>query len=107
MEHTFEELSKKTVAQLKEIAKENKHEALHGYTTMHKEQLVLAVCKALGVDAHEHHAVVGINKSQIKAQIQELKSERNAALDAKDHTQLKIIRRKIHRLKRKIRRATV
>lgn len=107
MEHTFEELSKKTVAQLKEMAKGIEHDALHGYSTMHKENLVKALCIALGVDAHEHHEVVGIDKGKIKAQIKELKVKRNAALEDHDHKQLKLVRRKIHRLKQIIRRATV
>ncbi len=107
-EHTYEELSGKTVAQLREIAAaQGDHEELHGYTTMHKEELLLALCKALGIEAHEHHEVVGIDKSRIKARIRQLKQERDAALAAADHKQLKQVRRRIHHLKRKIRRATV
>lgn len=107
MAYTFEELSKKTVAQLREIAKQTEHEALRGYSTMHKADLVAALCTALGVERHEHHEVVGIEKSKIKAQIRELKTQRNAALEAHDSKQLKQIRRRIKRLKRKIRRATI
>ena len=62
MEHTFDELRKKTVVQLREIAKDIDHDAVHGYTTMHKEELLPALCTALGVEAHEHHEVVGIDK---------------------------------------------
>ena len=104
---TFEELRQKTVAQLRAIAKETEHEALRGYTTLHKEQLLEALCKALSIEAHVHHEVVGIPKGEIKAQIRQLKVERNRALEAHDKKQLKQIRRKIHRLKRKIRGATV
>ena len=107
MEHTFDELKKKTVAQLREIAKGNDHDALHGYTTMHKEQLVLAVCQALGLEDHEHHEVLGIDKSAIKAKIRELKVARAAALTEHDRAALKATRRNIHSLKRKLRRATV
>ena len=107
MEHTYEELSKMTVAQLREIAKGQDDQALRGYTQLNKAHLLPAVCKALGVDTHEHHEVVGLDKSQIKAQIKNLKSERDAALEAHDHKQLKTIRRRIHGMKRELRRATV
>jgi hypothetical protein len=107
MEHTFEELREKTVAQLREIAKGIEHDALRGYSTMHKEQLVQALCKALGFEAHERHAVVGVDKSQIKAQIRKLKTDRDTALKARNPKKLKVIRRNIRLLKRKIRKATV
>jgi len=107
MEHSFEELKKKTVADLREIAKEIEHDALKGRSTMHKEQLLIALCEALGIDAHEHHKTVGIDKKQIKAQIKELKVQREAALEAHDYKKLKLTRRKIHHLKRAIRRAMV
>lgn len=107
MEHTFEELEKKTVADLREIAKDIDHDSLKGCSTMHKEQLLKALCKAIGIDTHEHHETVGIDKKQIKAQIQALKVQRGAALEARDHKKLKLTRRKIHRLKRAIRRAMV
>ncbi len=107
MSHTFEDLKSKTVAQLREVAKETEHDALHGYSTMHKADLVKALCTALGVEGHEHHEVVGIDKGALKSQIRALKVDRSAALEAHDHVALKVIRRKIHRLKRNIRRATV
>lgn len=107
MAYTLEELRKKTVAELREIAEGLKHEAVQGYTQMHKEQLLVALCKALGIDMQEHHQVVGVNKVVIKAQIRALKKRRDEALAAHDHAQLKVIRRQIHRLKRQIRKATV
>ncbi len=107
MAHTYEELHQKTVAQMRAIAKGMDHEALRGYTTMHKEQLLLALCKALGLEAHEHHEVVGVDKTKIKQQIRRLKVERAAALEAHESKELKVIRRRIHRLKRKIHKATL
>jgi hypothetical protein len=107
MEHTYEELSKKTVAQLREIAKELDDPGLRGYTQLNKAHLLPAVCNALGIESHEHHEVVGLNKSEIKSQIKALKVERNAALEAHDHKQLKQLRRKIHGLKRQLRKSTV
>lgn len=107
MAHTYEELHGMTVAELKEITKDIEHDALHGYTTMHKDHLVPALCQALGIEAHVHHEVVGIDKTAIKAKMRELKLQRDAAVAAHDHKQLKVIRRRIHHLKRKMHKATV
>ncbi len=107
MAYTYEELHKKTVAQLRKIAEELDREELRGYRTMHKFELLPALCKALGIEAHEHHEAIGINKTAIKAQIRELKQRRDAAAEAGDLDQLRQVRHKIKRLKRKIRRATV
>ncbi len=37
-DHTYEELKKKTVAELREIAKDLKHEAIKGYSQLNKER---------------------------------------------------------------------
>lgn len=105
--YAYEDLGSKTVAQLRELAKELKHEALHGYSTMHKKDLVLALCTALGIEAREHHEVVGVDKSALKGQIRELKTKRTAALEGHDRKGLKAIRRQIRSLKRQIRKAKV
>ena len=106
MAYTFEQLKHKTVAELREIAKDIEHEAVQGYTQLNKEHLIVAISKALGIQ-HEHHDVVGVDKAAIKARIRELKRKREEALSAHDHTQLKVVRRTIHRLKRQIHKATV
>ena len=106
MAYTFEELKHKTLAELRDIAKGDDGEVVQGYTQMNKEHLVTALAKALGIQ-HEHHEVVGIDKASIKARIKQLKTQREAALTAHDHAQLKVVRRSIHRLKRRIHKATV
>jgi hypothetical protein len=106
MEYTFEQLKHKTVAELREIAKGNEHEALQGFTQLNKEHLLVALSQALGIQ-HEHHDVVGVDKAAIKARIREVKKKRDEALSAHDGAQLKIARRTIHRLKRRINKATV
>jgi len=68
---------------------------------------VVAICRALNIDMHEHHDVVGIDKTVIKSRIKELKQKRDAAVAAHDHAQLKQTRRSIHRLKRQIHKATI
>ena len=107
MAYTHHELKEKTVAQLRDIAKGVEHDSLSGYSTMHKDHLITALCKVLGIEIHEHHEVVGLNKAAIKAQIKELKGKRDQALVSHDHVELKAVRRKIHHLKRQIHKATV
>ncbi len=107
MAYSYEELKGKTVAELREIASGLEHEAVQGYTQLNKDHLLVALCKALGIDAHEHHEVVGVDKSGIKTRIRELKKRRDAALAAKDHNELRSILRRIHDLKRGIRRAMI
>lgn len=106
MAYTYEQLKHMTLADLREIAKGSEHEAVQGYTQMNKEHLIGALAKALGIQ-HTHHDVVGIDKGSIKARIRELKTQREAALAAHDRAQLKVVRRTIHRLKRRIHKATV
>ncbi len=107
MAHTYHDLHEMTVTQLREIASGIDHGAVHGYSTMHKEPLLLALCEALGIEAHEHHEVVGIDKRPIKDEIRALKIKRDEAQAAGDRAEANRIRRKIHRLKHQLRRATV
>lgn len=106
MDYTWEQLHKMRVGDLRKIAEGIEHSELQGYTTMHKEQLVPALCRALGIEDHAHHEVVGLNKTKIKQDIRELKKERDAALVAKDLSKVREVRRQIHHLKRQLRRAT-
>ena len=109
MEHTYEELKKKTIEDLREIAKGLDSEAVQGYTQMNKDHLLPAICKALGIDIHKHphHDAVGIDKTKLKARMHQLKAEKQKALEAGDSAKLKAIRREDHHLNRKIRAATV
>jgi hypothetical protein len=109
MAQTFEELKKKTIDELREIAKGVEHEAVQGYTQMNKEHLLPALCKALGIEVHRHphHEARGIEKSKLKARMRALKAEKRKALEKGDRARLKAIRREHHRLNRRIRAATV
>jgi len=107
MTHTYEELRKKTVAQLREIAAGMDHESLRGYTQIHKAELLSRLFAALGIETHEHHDVTGVDKASIKARIRKLKGQREAILASKDKKRLKDLRRGIHSLKRALRRFTV
>ena len=108
MAHTYEELHKKTVAELRDIAKDLDHEAVKGYTQMNKDRLLPAVCEALGVkiEKHHHHEATGIDKKAVKDKLKELKAEKQKAIDAGDRAQLKAVRRRYHNLNHKIRAAT-
>src|SRR3982074_1639489 len=106
MAYTHNELRHKTLAELRDIAKDIEHEAVQGYTQLNKEHLVVALCKALNIEMHEHHAGGGMDKGAMKSRIKDLKQKRTSAIAAHDHTQLKAVRRRIHRLKRQIHKAT-
>jgi hypothetical protein len=109
MAHTYEELHKKTVAELRDIAKDLDHEAVKGFTQMNKEHLLPAICEALNikVEKHHHHEAEGIDKRKIKDELKELRVARQKAIEAGDRAELKAIRRKYHRLNHRIRAATV
>lgn len=107
MAYTHNELRHKTLAELRDIAKDIDHEAVQGFTQLNKDHLVVAICRALNIEMHEHHDVVGIDKAAIKSRIKALKVKRGEALSAHDHAALKKARRGIHRLKRQIHKATV
>jgi DNA-binding IclR family transcriptional regulator len=103
MAYTYHELKEKTVQELRAIATDVKHDAVQGFSQMNKEHLLPALCKALDIDMHEHHVVRGIDKPAIKSKMRELKKKRDAALEARDHSALKSVRRQIHGLNRQIR----
>jgi len=107
MPFTYHDLKEKTVAQLREIAKDVDHEAVKGATQMNKDHLLKALCSALKIDMHEHHQVVGVDKTAIKVKIRELKKKRDEILASQDRTQLHGVLHQIHRLKRTMRRAMV
>jgi hypothetical protein len=105
--YTFHELKEKTVVELRDIAKGIQHEAVQGYTQLNKEHLLVAICKALGIATHEHHDVVGIDKTSVKAKMRALKADRDKAIEAHDHAHLKALRRQIHGLNRQMRKRMV
>jgi len=101
MAYTYEELKKKTIAELRDIAKDVQHDAVQGYTQMNKEHLLPALCKAFGIDAHEHHAAALAEKAKLKARMHEIKARRaGASSDA-----LRALRREYHALNHQLRSA--
>src|SRR4030095_8532356 len=92
MAHTYEELHKKTDEELGEIAKGLGADAVKAYSQLNKDHLLPALCKALGIEAHAHHEVKGLDKPGVKAQLRALKAKRGEALAAHDGDLLKQIR---------------
>lgn len=107
MPYTYDELSKMTVAELRKIADNIDHEDLKGHSTMHKDKLLPILCKVLGVDMSVHHRAALSNKGKIKAEIRQLKAQRDQAIAAKDKEKLRAVRKRIHQLKKILRRSIV
>ena len=105
MTYTYEQLSKMTVIQLRQIADGIAHEEVKGHSTMHKDKLLPALCRALGVEAHAHHVTKGIDKTSIKQEIRALKKDRETALKNRDSDKLRDVRENIRRLKRVLRKS--
>ena len=105
MSYTLKDLKGKTAAQLKEIAGGIEHEAVKGFTQMNKDHLIKSICAALGIHMHEHVEVKGLDRSGLKAKIHSLKKERDLAIAAKNHEQLKKLRHHIKEYKKKLRKA--
>jgi hypothetical protein len=101
--HTYHDLKQKTLQELREIAQTIQHDAVQGSSQMNKDHLLPALCQALGIDAHEHHQAVGIDKPAIKAKMRELKKRAQEALEAGDHATLRSLRRQRHRLNHQVR----
>jgi hypothetical protein len=98
----YSELHKLTVGKLREMAQE--YDDLTAVTGMTKEKLVEVLCGKLGIEM-PHKVVVGVDKSAIKSRIRELKKERDLALADKNHDELHRVRRELHHLRHKLRRA--
>ena len=105
MAYTHNELKHKTLAELRDIAKDIQHEAVQGYTQLNKEHLLPALCKALGIDSHAHHAAAIAEKAAMKAKMREIDAEKAKALESGDHDLVRQLRRHYHRLNHSLRTA--
>ena len=109
MEYTYDQLKAMTVAQMREVASGIESEKIKGYTQLNKEHLLEAICTALNIDTHTRHKskIEGKDKAEIKAKMKALKAQRNEALKAHDHVELKKVRRELHGLRRQLKKAVV
>jgi Rho termination factor, N-terminal domain len=96
----WHELMKKKVTELRDMGKEHGIEGTIGLT---KDKLVEALATKLGIEK-PHLVVAGAAKSVIKQKIHALRLEVDQAVAAKDHKLVHEKRRRIHHLKRQIRR---
>lgn len=100
----WHELEKKRVADLRDMVKAELPDVT-GVVALKKEQLVELLAQKMGIE-RPHKVVTGIDKTQVRTRIRALKQQRDQALAAHDSAELKKQRRAIHRLKRRLRRAT-
>ena len=96
-------LEKMTVTDLREMAKELPD--ISGVHGMKKEELIAAIKKSKGI-IDEPVKKTDASLGEIKKKIKAVKTQRLAAIEAKDKKMAKIYKRRISRLKKKSRRAT-
>jgi hypothetical protein len=89
-------LERLTVVKLREEAL--KIPELSGVRAMSKEELIRAIAGALGIDLRERRKG-GAGKGDIKKLIRELKPKIAEAIQQKNHSELKALRRHVKRLK--------
>ncbi len=104
---TRAELEKMTAPKLRELAIE-KYPNVTGVSGMKKEELVEAIITEevrLGLRPKEEkgQATASMGTAQLKAAIRALKSDRDAAAQAKDRTGAGVARHRIKRMKRRLR----
>lgn len=103
----YHELEHMTVVKLREEAKKLD---VKGTTAMKKEELITLLAEKLGLEKPEpkpkKKRAKGkmLDKDGIKAKIIELKALRDAARAKNDRKQAAMLRRRIHRLNRRMRR---
>jgi len=107
MAYTYPELKEKKLTELKDIASKIEHEAVQGYTQLNKEHLLSAICKALDIEEHEHHEVVGVNKKALKVAVKKLRKKRDQALEDHNSEIYRKSVRNIKTIKRKLRKSMV
>ncbi len=105
IQNTDKSLEKRTVKDLKEMAKEIPE--ISGVHGMKKDELIVAIKEAKGIqDEPLKKSVANAGSagvSEIKTKIKALKAQRRAALEASDKKMATIYRRRISRLKKKTR----
>jgi hypothetical protein len=106
-EHEGKHLEKLTVFELRDIAKEIP--GIEAVTGMKKEQLVSIIKKHRGIEDESHlkkaDARVALTVNEMKHKISALKNEKKTIIEKHDRKKATILRRRIHRLKKRIRKA--
>ncbi len=99
----YHDLQKTRVTDLREMIKENFPDIL-GVVGLKKEEMVNMLADKLGIEKPHKHVAAGLGKRAIKAEIRELKVQREAAKKERNTEDILKFRRLIHRNKRKLRR---
>ena len=99
----WKDLEKMTVLKLREEAL--KFPQIQGVHGKNKEQLMDEIATVLGIEKpHTHFTETVVHtKSDLKAKIHELKTDRDKLIQAHDHEKLHDLRREIHEIKHQIR----
>ena len=96
----LKDLEKMTVVKLREEA--TKYEDVKGAIGMSKEQLVALLCDKLGIQ-RKQAVPKGIGRRALKLKIVELRAQTPAVLSAGDRKKLQAHRRRLHSLRRRLR----
>jgi len=94
-------LEKMTAKELREYGLELGN--IVGVHSMNKEELLVAIKGALGIDDESGSKLFAKEIAKVKAEIKELKAKREQAREAGDKKQVDIFRRRIGRLKKQTR----
>ena len=95
-------LDRMTAKELREMALGI--EGIVGVHAMNKNELVAAIKKARGI-VEEKKRDTGVDVRSIKKKIRELRTQQEAMREAGEEDQVRVLRRRISRLKKKTRRA--
>lgn len=102
----LQELEKLTVTKLREMAGE--YEDIKGASAMKKEDLINILCEKLGIDREVHmEAKAGVDKRTLKKRIREFKAQAVQVATSGDKANAKLLRRRAHRAKRRLRKSLV
>ncbi|NIM20607.1 MAG: transcription termination factor Rho [Candidatus Latescibacteria bacterium] len=99
----YDQLRKMTVVKLREEAQ--KFPDVKGVSGMKKEQLIELLCEKLGIDTHVRLEKIPADREALKKKIRELKTKRGDALARKEYKEAALYRRRIHHVKRHLRKA--
>lgn len=99
----YHDLQKTRVNDLREMIKENFPDVL-GVVGLKKEEMVNMLADKLGIEKPHKHVAAGLGKRAIKAEIRELKVQRESAKEENNNDDVVKFRKLIHRNKRKLRR---
>jgi hypothetical protein len=103
----YHALEKMTVQALRDEAK--KFPDVKTVAGMKKEELIHLIAEKLGIEkpqksTKKHKKATAMDRAAIEAKIISLREERKAARSAKDKKQASLLRRRLHLLKRRLKR---